>query len=100
VSSVAVDLRLSGYTGWFRSDFGWGYPLVGSGHVRTVVKLPVGWASSTLTSVQVVVEPPSAALGVTIRSLMIERFTGTAVVQVPAPSPVVAPESLSVASTS
>jgi len=100
VSSVAVYLRLSGYTGWFRSDFGWGYPLVGSGHVRTVVKLPVGWASSTLTSVQVVVEPPSAALGVTIRSLMIERFTGTAVVQVPAPSPVVAPESLSVASTS
>ena len=45
VSSVAVDLQLSGYPGWFRSDFGWGYPLVSAGHVRTVVKLPLGWAA-------------------------------------------------------
>ena len=58
---MAVNLQLSGYPGWFRSDFGWGYPLVATGHVRTVVKLPLDWAAQTVTGVRVVVEPPSAA---------------------------------------
>ena len=100
VSSVAVDLQLSGYPGWFRSDFGWGYPLVSTGHVRTVVKLPLGWAAQRITGVRVVVEPPSTAAGVTVRSLHIEQFTGTAVVQVASPAAVVAPESLDISSAS
>ena len=100
VSSVAVDLQLSGYPGWFRSDFGWGYPLVSTGHVRTVVKLPLGWAAQRVTGVRVVVEPPSAAAGLTVRSLHIEQFTGTAVVQVPTPAAVVAPEAIDVSTAS
>ena len=97
VSSVAVDVRLSGYPQWFRSDLGWGYPLVGTGHVRTVVKLPVGWASSSITGLKLAVEPPSAASTLTVRSLHIEWFTGTAIDQVPAPSAVVQPEALDIA---
>lgn len=100
VSSVAVNLQLSGYPGWFRSDFGWGYPLVSTGHVRTVVKLPLGWAAQRITGVRVVVEPPSTANGVTVRSLHIEQFTGTAVVQVASPTAVVAPESLDITTAS
>ncbi len=96
VSSVAVDLRLSGYPGWFRTDLGWGYPLVSIGHVRTVVKLPLGWAANRVTAVQVVVEPPASASGVTVRSLRIERFTGTAIEPVQAPAPLVVPEALDI----
>ena len=94
---MAVDLLLSGYPQWFRSDLGWGYPLIKAGHARTVVKLPVDWASEPITGVQVVVEPPSAAGGVTVHFVHIERFTGTAVVQVPAPAAVVRPETLDIA---
>jgi hypothetical protein len=96
VSSVAVNLRLSGYPQWFRSDLGWGYPLVGTGHVRTVVKLPVGWPSSRIVGVQVAVEPPAAAPKLTVHSLHIGRFTGAAIVQVPAPVASVQPETLDV----
>jgi hypothetical protein len=98
VSSVAVDLQLSGYPGWFRSDLGWGYPLVSTGHVRTVVKLPLGWAASKVTGVQVAVEPPPAAAGVEVRSLRIERFTGAAIEPVMAPAAVVVPEVLDISS--
>ncbi len=98
VSSVAVDLQLSGYPGWFRSDLGWGYPLVSTGHVRTVVKLPLGWAASTVTGVQVAVEPASAAAGVKVRSLRIERFTGAAIEPVMVPAAVVVPEVLDISS--
>ncbi len=94
VSSVAVDVQLSGHPGWYRSDFGWGFPLVSTGHVRTVVKLPTGWAARRITGVQVAVEPPSAAGGVTVRSLHIEQFTGTAVEPVATPAAVVVPEAL------
>jgi hypothetical protein len=97
VSSVAVDLRLSGYSQWFRSDLGWGYPLVTTGHVRTVVKLPLGWSSSSIIGAQVVVEPPSAAPSVSVHSLHVERFTGATVVQVPVPLVVVLPEVLDIA---
>jgi hypothetical protein len=97
VSSVGVDVRLAGYPQWFRSDLGWGFPLVSTGHVRTVVKLPVGWPSSRIIGVQVAVEPPSAAPSLTVHSLQIERFTGTAIEQVPAPTALVGPEALDVA---
>ena len=97
VSSVAVDLRLSGHSQWFRSDLGWGYPLVGTGHVRTVVKLPLGWSSSSIVGAQVVVEPPSAAPSVTVRSLHVESFTGATIEPVPVPPVVVRPEALDIA---
>jgi len=97
VRSMAVNLRLSGYPQWFRSDLGWGYPLVGLGHVRTAVKLPVGWQVSHVVAVQVVTEPPAAAATLKVRSLRIERFTGTAIEQVPLPTPSVGPEVLDVA---
>ena len=97
VSSVAVDLRLSGYSQWFLSDLGWGYPLVGTGHVRTVVKLPVGWSSRSIVGAQVVVEPPSAAPSVSLHSLHVESFTGTTIEQVPVPPVVVRPEVLDIA---
>ena len=97
VSSVAVNVLLSGYPEWFRSDFGWGFPLVGTGRVRTVVKLPVSWQASRVVGVQVAVEPPSAAGSVRVHSLEIERFTGTAVDRVASPAASVVAEALSVA---
>jgi hypothetical protein len=99
VSSVAVDVRLSGSDQWFRSDLGWGYPLVGTGHVRTVVKLPVGWGSTSITGLQLAVEPPSAASTLTVRFVHIERFTGTQVLQIPVPNASVVPEALAVTSS-
>jgi hypothetical protein len=95
-SSVAVDVQLSGYEGWFRSDYGWGFPLVSTGHVRTVVKLPPGWSAHAVTAVRVVVEPPSAAAGVRVRWLHVEQFTGTVVLPVRTPAAAVAPENLDV----
>jgi hypothetical protein len=97
VSSVAVDVRLSGSTQWFRSDLGWGYPLVGTGHVRTVVKLPLGWGSSSITGLQIAVEPPSAASILRVRYVNIEWFTGSQVLQIPTPDVSVVPEMLAVA---
>jgi len=99
VSSVAVDVRLSGSDQWFRSDLGWGYPLVGTGHVRTVVKLPVGWGASSITGLQLAVEPRSAASTLTVRFVHIERFTGTQVLQIPVPDASVVPEALAVTSS-
>jgi hypothetical protein len=99
VSSVAVDVRLSGSDQWFRSDLGWGFPLVGTGHVRTVVKLPLGWGTRSITGLQVAVEPPAAASTLTVRFVHIERFTGTQVVLVPVPKASVVPEALAVTSS-
>ena len=99
VSSVAVDVRLSGSDQWFRSDLGWGFPLVGAGHVRTVVKLPLGWGSSSITGLQVAVEPPSDASSLTVRFVHIERFTGAQVLQVPVPNASVVPEALALTSS-
>jgi hypothetical protein len=96
VSSVAVDVRLSGSDQWYRSDLGWGFPLVGTGHVRTVVKLPLGWGQSTITGLQLAVEPPAAASTVAVHYVHIQRFTGTQVVPVPAPSATAVPEVLTV----
>jgi hypothetical protein len=94
VSSLAVDLQLGSQ--WYRSDLGWGFPLVGTGHVRTVVKLPLGWASKKITGAQVAVEPPSAASTVTVHFLRVEAWEGSRVVAVPAPAPTVVPEVLDV----
>ncbi|MGD0808598.1 MAG: hypothetical protein ABSA91_02635 [Acidimicrobiales bacterium] len=99
VASVAVDVRLSGSDQWFRSDLGWGYPLVGTGHVRTVVKLPVGWGSASITGLQLAVEPPSVASTLTVRFVHVERFTGAQVLQVPVPKVAVVPEALAVTSS-
>ncbi len=96
ISSVAVNLRLAGSAEWYRSDLGWGFPLVGTGHVRTVVKLPVGWSSRRVTGTQVAVEPPSAASALSVHFLHVEAFNGRAVVPVAAPAPSVVPEVLHV----
>jgi hypothetical protein len=98
-SSVAVGLQLSGSTRWYLSDLGWEYPLVTSGDVRTVVKLPVGWSADAITGVRVEVVPPTAATSVTVTSLRVERFDGRAdsVTTVRTPAPVVVPEVLQVA---
>jgi len=94
-SSVAVDLRLGSQ--WYRSDLGWGFPLVGTGHVRTVVKLPLGWATEKITAAQVAVEPPAAAATVSVKFLHVLAFNGSAVVPVACPAPAVVPEALTVA---
>lgn len=96
VSSVAVNLRLAGSARWYRSDLGWGFPLVGTGHVRTVVKLPLHWASKKITGAEVAVEPPSAAPSVSVAFLHVEAFNGTNVVPVASPPPKVVPEVLHV----
>ena len=96
VSSVAVNLRLSGARRWYRSDLGWGYPLVRAGHVRTVVKLPTDWTSQRITAVQVAVQPPAAAGSLTVKSLRVKRFTGRVIEAVPTPTPVVLGEVLHV----
>ena len=69
---------------------------MGTGHVRTVVKLPDNWSSSRIVGAQVVAEPPSAAGSLTVRSLRVERYTGTSIVEVPTPTPVVGPEVLDI----
>ncbi len=51
-SAVGVDLQLSGDPTWYGNDQGIGYPLTGTGHVRTVVKLPPGWQGRTVTGVR------------------------------------------------
>jgi hypothetical protein len=94
VSSVAVNIRLAGYSGWFRSDLGWAYPLTGTGLARTAVKLPLGWRAHAITAAQVAVEPPSAASGLVVHAFEVKAFTGSAVVTVPSPQPTVVPESL------
>ncbi len=43
VTSLAVELQFSGGPDWYASDEHMGYPAHGTGHFRTVVKLPLGW---------------------------------------------------------
>jgi hypothetical protein len=99
VTSLAIDLQLSGSPQWFDNDLGWGFPLISTGHVRTVVKLPIGWSSRRVTAVVVAVEPPSAAGTVRVSSLHIEDFTGNSIAAVPAPAAVIRPEGLVVTSS-
>ncbi len=74
VSSIAVELQLSGRPTWFASDFHSGYPAHGVGHVRTVVKLPPGWQNRSVTGVRVQVYPAAAAPSVTVNSLVVEAL--------------------------
>jgi hypothetical protein len=69
VSSLAVELQLAGDPTWYASDDHSGYPANGTGHYRTVVKLPVGWQSGSITGVRVQVYPPSATASVRVSSL-------------------------------
>jgi hypothetical protein len=71
VSSLAVELQLSGGSTWYASDFHTGYPANGAGHFRTMVKLPEGWQSQTITGVRVQVYPASSAPSVVINSLTV-----------------------------
>ncbi|HEV3132011.1 MAG TPA: neocarzinostatin apoprotein domain-containing protein [Acidimicrobiales bacterium] len=71
VTSVAVELQLSGGSTWYASDFHTGYPAHGVGHVRTVVKLPSDWQSRSVTGARVQVYPPTAAPSVVVDSLVV-----------------------------
>jgi len=74
VSSLAVELRLSGDPTWYASDFHTGYPAHGTGHFRTVVKLPTGWQSRSVTGVRVQAYPPAAASTVVVEGLRVLRL--------------------------
>jgi len=71
VSAVAVELQLSGGPTWYASDFHSGYPAHGTGHVRTVVKLPAGWQRHPVSGVRVQVYPSSAAGSTAVRGLSV-----------------------------
>lgn len=71
VAALAVELQLSGGSTWYASDFHTGYPANGTGHYRTMVKLPTGWQSQTITGVRVQAYPASSASSVTINSLSV-----------------------------
>ncbi len=71
VTSLAVELQLAGDPTWYASDVHSGYPANGTGHVRTVVKLPLGWQSSTITGARVQVYPPAATSSVSVQGLSV-----------------------------
>ena len=71
VSSLAVELQLSGGPTWYASDFHTGYPANAAGHFRTMVKLPLGWQGQAVTGVRVQVYPPTSASTVTVQSLLV-----------------------------
>jgi hypothetical protein len=71
VSSLAVELQLSGGPTWYSSDFGTGYPANGTGHYRTMVKLPLGWQSQTITGVRLQAYPAASASSVAVHSLSV-----------------------------
>jgi len=74
VSSLAVELRLSGGPTWYASDFHTGYPAHGTGHFRTVVKLPLGWQTRSVTGVRVQAYPSAAAPTVVVKGLRVLRL--------------------------
>lgn len=97
VAGVAVDLQLSGSSTWYQSDLGSGYPLVGTGTLRTVVKLPVGWTSRDITAVRLRVFPASAAASVTTGPVVVHGLSSNwALSVVPTPTPTVVGGSTSV----
>ncbi len=71
VTSVAVDLQLAGSATWYQGDLGSGYPLVGTGLVRTVVKMPTDWSSRAVTGVRLRVFPASAAPSVSVSQVIV-----------------------------
>ncbi len=95
VSSVDVQLQLGG--AWYTSDLGSGYPLVGTGHVRTVVKMPMGWQGQPVTGVRVGVLPASAAPTVSVTSLQVEQLASDwSLSTLTLPSPTVVAETVTV----
>ena len=71
VSSLAVELQLSGGSTWYASDFHSGYPANGAGHFRTVVKLPTGWQNQPVTAARIQVYPATAASSVVVNSMSV-----------------------------
>ncbi len=95
VSSVDVQLQLGGT--WYSSDLGSGYPLVGTGHVRTVVKMPMGWQGQPVTGVRIGVLPASAAPSVTVTSLTVEQLANDwSLSTLSLPAPTVVPETVAI----
>jgi hypothetical protein len=89
VSSLAVELQLSGGPTWYASDLHTGYPANGPGHFRTQVKLPLGWEGQAVTGVRVQAYPPSSAPSVTVQSLEVlalEPDWSLTTVSVPTPA--------------
>ena len=68
---LAVEVEVSGT--WFAADQGWGYPLVGTGHLQTTVKLPFGWSADQVQGVRVAVAPASAAGAVVVDGLVLDH---------------------------
>jgi hypothetical protein len=73
ISSIAVGIQWKGR--WFRNDFGSGYPLIGTGHVRTVVKMPMGWQSAPITGIELIVSPATAIDTFHLKSIRIIQLT-------------------------
>ncbi len=71
VASLAVELQLAGGPTWYASDFHSGYPAHGTGHFRTVVKLPTGWQAQPISGVRIQAYPPSSAPSVTVDGLSV-----------------------------
>jgi hypothetical protein len=96
-STVAVNLRLSGSSTWYRSDMGSGAPLYTGGLGRTVVKLPAGWESHRITGVQLAVYPASATSSLRVHSLKVLGLTsGFRVVRIAMPPSKVVPGEIAV----
>ena len=76
LNGLAVEVEVSGT--WFAADQGWAFPLVGSGHLRTTVKLPFGWRADQVEGVRVAVSPATSAPGVTVDSLTLLKVSGDA----------------------
>ncbi|HEV3280606.1 MAG TPA: neocarzinostatin apoprotein domain-containing protein [Acidimicrobiales bacterium] len=71
VASLAVELQLANGPTWYASDFHSGYPAHGTGHFRTVVKLPAGWQGEPISGVRIQAYPPSSAPSVTVDGLIV-----------------------------
>ena len=71
VSTIGVDVQLDGSSTWYANDFGSGYPAVGGGTSRTVIKLPTWWMGHSITSVRLRVFPTGATSAVQVSSLRI-----------------------------
>ena len=76
LTGLAVEVEVSG--AWFAADQGWAFPLVGSGHLRTTVKLPFGWRSDQVEAVRVAVSPSTSAAGVSVDALTLLQVSGDA----------------------
>ena len=107
VSSLAVELQLSGGPTWYASDLHSGYPANGVGHFRTVVKLPAGWQNQSVAGARVQVYPASATPTVAINSisvLALQADWSLITESIPSPSVVagatVIPTALSASATS